>query len=403
MPETYIIVGAGHGGSRAADCLRRAGFKGHLVLLGDEPYLPYQRPPLCKKYLVNGAPLDRLVLRHKAFYDRSNIDLRLSSRVTQIDPLRQSVELAEGGEVAFDKLLLCLGSRARTLEVAGEDLANVHVLRGLDDARAFRAALAPGRRLVIIGAGYIGLETAATARELGLDVTVIELADRPLARVASPVVAEFYRRRHSEAGVKFLFNTRVIGFSGATFVEAIRTADGQEIPADAVVISVGTIPNTELAAAAGLVCDNGIVVDEYCRTSDPNIYAAGDCTHHPNIRYGRRVRLESIDNALEQARVAASGMCGREALHAHVPWFWSDQYETKLQIAGLSEGFDELVVRGEPERGVFSVWSLRGSELLSVEAVNLPLEFMQAGKWIAEHKQLDARYLTDAAIPLSTL
>jgi 3-phenylpropionate/trans-cinnamate dioxygenase ferredoxin reductase subunit len=276
-------------------------------------------------------------------------------------------------------------------------------LRSYDDAKAIQAEFAPGRRLAVIGAGYVGLELAATACQFGLEVTVLEAADRPLSRVVAPVMSEFYARRHAEAGVRLLCHVQATKFSGNGRVSSVAMSDGSEVPADLVVVGVGNAPDTALAQQAGLACDNGILVDEHCRSSDPYIYSAGDCTQHPSARYGRRVRLESVDNALEQARVAAAGMCGTEASHAHIPWFWSDQYDTKLQIAGLWDGFDDLVVRGNPATSSFSVWYLRSGELLAVNAVNRSADFMQGGKWIAGRKRPDPKKLADPSVDLATI
>jgi len=258
------------------------------------------------------------------------------------------------------------------------------------------------RRMVVVGAGYIGLEAAACARQLGLDVTVLEAAERPLNRVVAPEVSSFYERRHAREGVHVLCRETVTGYLGSGRVCAVACS-GREFPADLVIVGVGVQPDVTLAAAAGLRCQDGVWVDEHCRTSDPAIYAAGDCTNHPSVRYGRRVRLESVDNAVEQAKTAASNICGKAARHEHVPWFWSDQYDVKLQIAGLSEGYDQAVVRGDPDAGSFALYYLARGELLAVDAVNSPRDFMTGKKWIAERKHPDAGKLADTAIDLKTI
>lgn len=403
MSQTFVVVGGGHAGARAVDCLRRAEFTGRIVLVSAEAHLPYHRPPLCKKFLAGETNLERMYLRHRPHYDRHNIVLRLGTRVAAIDRAGRKLHLDDDSELAYDKLMLCLGAQARRIKLPGAELAGIHYLRSFDDAKAILGEFAPGRRLVVVGAGYIGMELAATARQLGLEVTVLELADRPLSRVVAPVVADFFARRHAAAGVKLLCNVQVQRFSGTSRVQSVTTSDGKEVPADLVVVGVGNLPDTALAESAGIACDNGILVDEHCRSSDPHIYAAGDCTDHPSARYGRRVRLESVDNALEQARIAAAGMCGIEARHAHVPWFWSDQYETKLQIAGLSEGFDQLVVRGDPATDGFSVWYLRSGELLAVSAINRAADFMQGGRWLAGRKRLDLKKLGDPRVELAAI
>jgi len=402
MPGTFVIVGASHASVQAIDTLRREGHAGPIVLIGDEPHLPYNRPPLSKKFLSGEMERERLLLRSPQFYQQHQVDVRLGTRVTAIDRADQRLRLSDGDELRYDQLLLCIGSRPRLLESPGYDLPGIHSLRTIADVERIRADLAGAKRMVVVGAGYIGLEAAASARHLGLDVTVLEMAARPLNRVVAPEMSTFYTRRHEREGVRILCNTSVTAFVGETRVRAVRCGE-LEIPADIVIVGVGIIPEVTLAASAGIRCENGIVVDEQCRSSDPNIYAAGDCTWHPSVRYGRRVRLESVDNAVEQARVAASNICGKTARHDHVPWFWSDQYDVKLQIAGLSQGYDRTVVRGDPDSGRFALYYLAGGELLAVDAVNSPKDFMAGKKWIAERKRPDPVRLADPATDLKTL
>jgi 3-phenylpropionate/trans-cinnamate dioxygenase ferredoxin reductase subunit len=400
--DTCVIVGASHASVQAIDTLRREGHKGAIVLVGDEPHPPYNRPPLSKKFLAGELDKERLPLRGAQFYQQADVRLRLGTRVTAIDRSGGRVRLSDGDELRYGKLLLCVGSRPRLLEVPGAQLAGIHYLRTIADVEAIRAGLAGGRRLVVVGAGYIGLEAAATARHLGLDVTVLEMADRPLNRVVAPAMSEFFMRRHEHEGVRILCKRSVSAFVGTDRVAAV-VSDGQEYPADLVIVGAGILPDVTLAAAAGLRCENGIWVDERCRTSDPDIYAAGDCTNHPSVRYGRRVRLESVDNAVEQAKTAAANICGREARHEHVPWFWSDQYDIRLQIAGLSQGYDQAVMRGDPESGRFGLYYLAAGELLAVDAVNSPKDFMTGKKWIGERKHLDPDKLADEAVDLKSL
>ena len=402
MTQTFVIVGASHASVQAIDTLRREGHKGPIVLVGDEPHLPYNRPPLSKKFLSGELERERLLLRSPQFYEQHSVETRLGVRVTAIDRSAQRLRLSDGAELTYDKLLLCVGSRPRMLEVPGYDLAGIHYLRTVADVDAIRADLPGARRLVVVGAGYIGLEAAASARHLGLDVTVVEMADRPMNRVVAPELSGFYTRRHEKEGVRIHCNTSVTAFLGNGHVRAVACGD-QEFPADLVIVGVGILPDVSLAAAAGIRCENGVWVDENCQTSDPNVYAAGDCTNHPSVRYGRRVRLESVDNAVEQAKTAASNMCGRPARHAHVPWFWSDQYDVKLQIAGLSQGYDQAIVRGNPDTGSFALYYLASGELLAVDAVNSPRDFMTGRKWIAERKHPDAAGLADTSIDLKTL
>lgn len=396
--ETHILIGGGYASSRTAECLRQEGFEGRIIIVCEEPHLPYSRPPLCKKALANpDIDIARLPLRHAPFYDKSNIELLLGKPVLGIDRHARRIDVKGAGVFDYDKLLIATGGRPRRLPIPGNDLDGIHVIRNYEDTVGLRVDLKPGARLVIIGAGYIGLETAAAARALEVDVTVVELSPRIMNRVAAPATAEFMTRYHLDHGVKILLHRSAQAFEGANGrVNAVLLDDGQRVEADAVLMAAGNIPEFKLAADAGLECEGGIVVDDRCRTSDPLIFAAGDCTRHPSVRYGRRIQLESVDNALEQARVAAAGMVGRRVRHAHVPWFWSDQYDLKLQIVGLSDGFDEMVVRGDPDKPGFSVWYLRNAEVLCMETVNNPLAFMQAGRWIGAHAKVDAHILHDA-------
>ena len=402
MSGTFVIVGASHASVQAIDTLRREGFAGAIVLVGDEPYLPYNRPPLSKKFLAGEMDLERLLLRSPQFYEQNHVETRLGVRVTAIDRSDQRLRLSDGGELRYDKLLLCIGSRPRLLEVPGYDLHGIHYLRTIADVEAIRTDLAVAKKLVVVGAGYIGLEAAASAHHLGLEVTVLEMADRPMNRVVAPELSTFYTRRHEREGVRILCNMSVTSFEGEGRVRAVTCGD-REFPANVVIVGVGILPETTLAASAGIRCENGIVVDEQCRTSDPNVFAAGDCTNHPSVHYGRRVRLESVDNAVEQARTAAAGMCGKAARHEHVPWFWSDQYDVKLQIAGLSQGYDQAIVRGDPDSGHFALYYLADGELLAVDAVNSPKDFMTGKKWIAEHKRPDPVRLADPSTDLKSL
>ena len=401
---TVVIVGASHAAVQAIDTLRREGHTGRIVLVGDEPSLPYNRPPLSKKYFSGELERERLLLRSAHFYEQAQVEVTLGVRATAIDRIDQRLRLSDGTELRYDKLLLCIGSRNRQLDVPGKDLRGIHYLRTMADVDDIRGEIAGARRLVVVGAGYIGLEAAASARHLGLDVTVLEMADRPMNRVVAPEISAFYRRRHEREGVHLFCNTSVTSFVGADDGRVRAVACGErEFPCDFVIVGVGIVPESTLAASAGLRCENGITVDEACQTSDPNIYAAGDCTCHPSVRYGRRLRLESVDNAVEQAKTAATNICGKPARHTHVPWFWSDQYDLKLQIAGLSTGYDQAVIRGDPDGGKFALYYLAQGELLAVDAVNSPKDFMTGKKWIAERKRPDPAKLADIDVDLKTL
>jgi 3-phenylpropionate/trans-cinnamate dioxygenase ferredoxin reductase component len=400
MITTILIIGGGQAGAQAIDTLRKEGFGGRLVLIGDEPELPYQRPPLSKKYLSGEMAADRLPFRHRSFYDEHRIELKLGRQAVRLDAAARQVELADGEKLAYDRLLLCLGAESRRLTCPGAALPGVHYLRGIADVAPIQAGFRPQARVVIIGGGYIGLETAATSRKMGCEVTVLEMADRIMNRVVAPSVSQYFAAEHASHGVNIICDTRVVCLEGRDRVERVVCADGSSHAADLVVVGVGAVATTVLASEAGLACDNGIVVDEYCRTSDAAIYAAGDCTNHPSPRFGRRVRLESVDNAFEQAKTAALNMLDRAVTHDRVPWFWSDQFDNKLLIVGLSQDYDRQVLRGDPASRSFSVCYLKGRELLAVEAVNHSKDYMAARKLIAERTPLNPDKLADGTLAL---
>ena len=398
-----LIVGAGQAADQAVHTLRRKGFTGKLAVVGDEPWLPYQRPPLSKKYLAGALDRDRLVLRPRHFYTEHSVETHLGRRVTEISRADRRVRLDDGSILPYDALLLATGSRPRPLTVPGADLPGVHTLRTIEDVERIRTDFADGRRLVIIGGGYIGLEVAATARELGLDVTVLEMADRVMNRVTCKEVSSFYESEHARHGVRIITNSRVRALANDSRtgrVKAVLTDDGAEHPADVVVVGVGVLAADDLAVASGLECANGIVVNEYCQTSDPAIYAAGDCANHPNLHYGLRLRLESVDNAFEQAASAAHNLLGSPTVHDRVPWFWSDQYDLKMIIVGLCQGHDAVVVRGSPAARSFSACYLRAGELVAIDSVNSPKDQMAARKLIAARARPDIDKLANPAIPL---
>ncbi len=405
MVEQILIVGAGQAAAQAIDTLRRKGFKGALTLVGAEPHLPYQRPPLSKKYLSGALEPERLLIRPAHFYAEHFVDARLGRRAEHIDRQVRTVRLDDGTVLHYDALLLATGTRPRPITVPGSNLGGVHYLRTITDANDIRADMMPGRRLVIVGGGYIGLEVAATARELGLEVTVLEMADRVMSRVTCREMSSFYESEHSRRGVRIACNARVRAFegtgeAGAARVGAVVCEDGSEHPADIVLVSAGAVPTDELAQAAGLECSNGIVVDQHCRTSDPHIFAAGDCTNLPSIHYGRRMRLESVDNAFEQATSAALNMLGIPTPHDKVPWFWSDQYDLKMIIVGVCSGHDALVMRGSPASRSFSACYLYRGELIAVDTVNNPKDQMAARKLIAARARPDPIRLANPTIAL---
>lgn len=311
MTQTIIVAGGGHAAGQTIVSLRQGGFDGKLVLVGDEPYPPYQRPPLSKKFLAGEIDVSRLLLRQEKFYSDHDVDLLLGRRVEAVDRDRHSVRLGTGESLQYDRLVLATGSHARKVELPGSGLAGVHYLRTIEDVDRIRDHFRAGARLVIVGAGYIGLEVAAVAVGHGLDVTVLELADMVMARVEAPPVSAFMEQVHHAAGVRILCNTGISAFNGHNKLTGIVTSTGDELPADLAIVGVGVLPTTDLAEAAGLPCANGIVVDEYCRTADDAIVAVGDCTNHPNPLIGRRLRLESVHNAQEQGKTAAATLLGK--------------------------------------------------------------------------------------------
>ena len=401
-----VIIGGGHAGGQAAASLRQEGYEGPVVLFADEPHVPYQRPPLSKQYLAGEHGLERVHLRPAAFYEAKGIDVRPGTKVAGIDASARTVVCEDGGSLRYEKLLLATGATARRLAVPGADLAGVHYLRTVADVDAIRAEFLPGKRLAIVGGGYIGLEVAAVGVALGLAVTVLEMEARVLARVAMPPMSAFYHRLHEERGVTIRTSAEAVAFAGTAAGAGARLtevvcADGQRVAADLAVVGVGIRPNVSLATAAGLECEDGVVVDEHARTSDPHIYAAGDCTNHPNPLLGRRLRLESVPNAMEQSRVAAANMNGTPKRYAAVPWFWSDQYDLKLQMVGFPEAGDEPVARGDPASRRFATFYLRQGKLAAADAVNSPREFMAARQLVG--KRVAASGLADPETDLKAV
>jgi 3-phenylpropionate/trans-cinnamate dioxygenase ferredoxin reductase subunit len=401
--NTVVIIGAGEAGGQTAIALRQGGFAGRIVVIGDERYVPYERPPLSKAFLAGEAELERMYMRGPEFYPQNRIELRLATRVAAIDRAAKQAVLADGTRVAYDKLVIATGGRARKLSCPGAELPGVHDLRTIDDVLGYRDRLTAGARLVIVGGGYIGLEVAAVAIKRGCAVTVIEALPRVLSRVVAPEMSEFYAAVHRAAGVRIHTATSVSAFAGTGAVERVVCTDGQSFPADLVIVGIGIVPNVELAQAAGLPCDNGIVVDEVARTADPDIYAVGDCTNHPNALLGRRLRLESVPNALAQGKTAALHILGRPERYAEVPWFWSDQYDLKLQMTGLAEPGDSVVIRGSMAECKFSACYLRQGVFVACHAVNMAKDFLQSKKLIAARARPDPAKLADAAVALKDL
>ncbi|MCU0921623.1 MAG: FAD-dependent oxidoreductase [Burkholderiaceae bacterium] len=379
-PAPVVLVGGGHAAAAFVNSARRAGYEGPLLLISDEPVPPYHRPPLSKKYLAEGLPAEQILIRAAAWYDEQKVTLRLGTRVTDIDRAARRVVLADGGQVDYSQLVLLTGARPRRLPAdIGGELPGVLVMRSLADADAMAPHLVAGRRLLVVGGGYIGLEAAAVAATKGLQVTLLEAAPRILQRVAAPATADFFRALHRSRGVDIREGValrRLLAEGGR--VCGAELGDGRRIEADVVLVGIGVQANVELAESAGLAIDNGIAVDEFCRSSDPAILAAGDCCSFP-FR-GRRIRLESVQNANDQAAAAAHTLAGKAMAYAALPWFWSDQYDTKLQIAGLNQGYDEAIPRpGKTERSL-SVWYYQGDSLLAVDAINDAAAYVTAKK-----------------------
>ena len=399
-----LIIGAGHAGGTAAALLRQYGYEGAIVLAGQETAPPYQRPPLSKAWLKGEADLEALLLRPESFYVEQDIDLRTGVIATAIDAAAKTVSFADGTVEPYDALILATGSTARRLALPGADRPDLLELRTLADAERLKAALAPGRRLAVVGGGYVGLEAAASARALGAEAVVIERMDRVLARVASETLSAFFTDYHRKHGVEILTSAEVTGFEGGDTGTGVRLADGRLIAADAVLVGVGALACEELARTAGLTCLNGVVVDGEARTSDPSIYAIGDVTYRPvPVHGGAMHRLESVPNALEQAKQAASAIVGRAAPTPETPWFWSDQYDLKLQIAGLPNGADRQVVRGDVAAASFAVFHLAGDRIVCVEAVNAPAEFMAGRMMIGKATPVDARKLADTTVSMKAV
>ena len=395
-----VIIGAGHAAGQGAASLRQEGYEGEIIIIGDEPHIPYQRPPLSKQYLSGEQGIERVYLRPEKFYADKDITVRTSERVEQIDTATQTVTTDAGDTIAYENLLIATGSRPRMLNIPGSDLGGIHYLRTITDVDAIRAEFEPGKKLVIVGGGYIGLEVASVGIAAGLEVHVLEMEERILQRVTTPEMSEYYHNLHTSRGVHIHTGTMVSGFTGDGSIASVQCGD-EEFAADLAVIGIGIIPNVELAEAAGIECDNGIVVDDHCATSAANVYAAGDCTNHPNPLLNRRLRLESVPNAMEQARVAAANMCGGEKTYASIPWFWSDQYELKLQMVGFSADGDTQVLRGDKAANQFAVFYLKDGNVVAADAVNSPKEFMVCKQLIG--KPVDAQALADPDTDLKTL
>ena len=401
MPETIVIIGAGQAGAQAVQSLRADGFSGPITMVGDEAYPPYQRPPLSKAYLLGTFERPRLFLKADTYYAEAGCEVLLDTSAKAIHRAERTVELSDGRKLAYDKLLLATGARVRRLKCPGADLPGIHYLKTIADVDGLQDVFHAGKRIAIVGGGYIGLEVAAVGAKRGLDVTVFEAMDRLMARAVSPELSAFYAAEHEKAGVTLKLKTGVEAIEGDGKVERV-IAGGQSYPADIVLVGIGVIPCDELAVAAGLASEDGIVVDQNARTGDPHIWAAGDCTRHVG-REGHYIRLECVQNAIDQAKHAALAMVGKPKTYSEVPWFWSDQYDLKLQIAGLARPSDRLVLRGDPKMRKFAVFHLRDGAVAAVEAVNAAPEYMIGKKLVADGKQIAAETLADMSIPMKQM
>jgi 3-phenylpropionate/trans-cinnamate dioxygenase ferredoxin reductase subunit len=405
MNKTLVIVGASYAGTQLAASAREFGFSGNIVLLGDEPDAPYHRPPLSKGFLTGSYSEDRLPLRSQAFFREEKIEWMPSTRVTRIDRARQEIELHNGARISYDHVALTTGARVRQLDCPGATHEAVHYLRDLGDARRLARSAKTARRAVVIGGGYIGLEATASLREQGLDVTVVETESRLLARVASPWLSEYILRAHMERGVAFELGRKVVALRPGTRGVAVELDDGRPLSADLVVVGIGVIPNAELAADSGLPVKGGIAVDVFARTSDPLIVAAGDCASFvPHwASDGAARRIESVQNANDMAKTAAATIVGRMEPYGALPWFWSDQYSLKLQMAGVNAGFTEFAVRGSVEDHKFSLFYFREEKLIAVDSINRPQDHMLARKLLAAGAQPTLAQAGDPAFDLKSL
>ena len=399
-----LIVGAGHGGAQAAIALRQGKFEGTVAVIGDEPELPYERPPLSKEYLAGDKSFDRILIRQPAFWEERQVTMLPNRRVVAVDPAAHRVTTADGAEIAYGKLIWATGGHARRLSCQGHDLTGVHTVRTRADADRMIAELPEVTEAVVIGGGFIGLEAAAVLAKFGKKVTLLEALDRVMARVAGPDLSSFYENEHRAHGVDVRLGVAVTAIEGEGKVTGVRLADGTIVPADLVVVGIGIIPAVEPLIAAGAEGGNGVRVDAQCRTSLPDIFAVGDCALHANrFADGAAVRLESVQNATDQATVAAKTILGEDVAYEATPWFWSNQYDLKLQTMGLSIGYDQAVVRGDPATRSFSVIHLKQGKVIALDCVNATKDYVQGRKLVEAGAAIDPARLADATVPLKEM
>ena len=401
--KNLVIVGGGQSAAQCVLTLKRNDFKNKITLISEEKHIPYQRPPLSKEYLSDEVSLERVYMKSKEFYDQNNVEIISSTKVISIDRNKKSLTLSNTENLQYENLVLATGSRVRKLEVEGSHLSNINYLRTIEEADQLKKYFKLGKKLVVIGAGYIGLEVAAAAIKKGLGVTVIEMDDRVMKRTVDPIISKYFDSLHRSKGAEIILNAALERFEGRKEVEKVICSNGKILEADGVVVGVGIIPNQEIAKSAGLKCNNGIVVDKFGRTEDPFIFACGDCTNHPNPSLNKNLRLESVHNALEQAKTVAFSLIGKPEKYDQIPWFWSDQYEEKLQIVGLSGDHDEIVTRGSMAEGNFMLFFLKKGELIAINSVNNPKEFLISKKLVANKLKISSDVLCDQSTDLKSL
>ena len=401
--KNLVIVGGGQSAAQCVLTLKRNDFKNKITLISEEKHIPYQRPPLSKEYLSGEVALERVYMKSKEFYDQNNVEIISSTKVIAIDRNKKSLTLSNTENLQYENLVLATGSRVRKLEVEGSHLSNINYLRTIEEADQLKKYFKLGKKLVVIGAGYIGLEVAAAAIKKGLGVTVIEMDDRVMKRAVDPIISKYFDSLHRSKGAEIILNAALERFEGRKQVEKVICSNGKILEADGVVVGVGIIPNQEIAKSAGLKCNNGIVVDKFGRTEDPFIFACGDCTNHPNPSLNKNLRLESVHNALEQAKTVAFSLIGKPEKYDQIPWFWSDQYEEKLQIVGLSGDHDEIVTRGSMAERNFMLFFLKKGELIAINSVNNPKEFLISKKLVANKLKISSDVLCDQSTDLKNL
>ena len=398
-----VVIGSGQAAIQTVMSLKRNEFTGSIKVIGEEDHLPYQRPPLSKDFLLEEYKPERVSLKKKEFYEENGVDLILGKRAESIDTILKEITLSDENRIRYDQLIIATGSRVRKLNVPGSDKKGIYYLRDLDDANALKQRLKKNKKMVIVGAGYIGLEVASVAASLGVEVTVIEMANRVMNRTVDPIISSYYQKLHESNGVKIHLDNGLKAFEGGDSVNAVLCSDGLMLEADLVVIGAGVLPNQEIAIEAGLECNNGIMVNEFGETSTAHVYACGDCTNHPNKGLNTRLRLESVHNAMEQSKTVANTIMGNKEPYDQVPWFWSDQYDHKLQLVGISGDHDEVVMRGLESEQKFLLFYLKNSELIAVNAINSSKEFLICRKLVANKVKISSDVIKDQSVNLNDL